>query len=285
MPQLHLGRFSGWILLLGLTLVFATSSLSAQERPSRIASLNLCADQLLLHLADRGQIASLSPLAADPALSFLADRAAGLPINTGRGEEVLFSGPDLVLAGTYGQKSHVDLLRRQSIEVLTLAPWESLDHGREQIRTVARRLGHPERGEALIAEIDAALMRTKTMVPGSPSILTYYRMGWVPSSHSLIGELLRHVGMTLHQRSLGLEHGGVPRLEAIVVSPPDYMMTHTEDQQAVDNGSSLLVHPSLAVAVPPERRLSVPGSLALCGGPSTPALIDALGAEVRAKVR
>lgn len=285
MPQLHLGRFPGWIVLLGLTLVLAASGPSAQERPMRVASINLCTDQLLLYLADRGQIASLSPLATDPSLSFLADRAVGLPVNTGRGEEVLFRAPDLVLAGTYGQASHVDLLTRQGIEVLALPPWESLDRGREQIRTVAKRLGHPERGEALIAEIDAALARTKGVAQGKPSVLTYYRMGWVPSSHSLIGELLRHVGMTLHQQNLGLEHGGVPRLETIVVSPPDYMLTHTEDLQAVDNGSSLLVHPSLAAAVPPERRMTVSGSLALCGGPSTPALIDALGAEVRAKVR
>lgn len=285
MPQLHLGRFPGWILWVILGLTCSGGALAAQEKPQRVVSINLCADQLLLRLADREQIVSLSPLAKDPSLSFLADHAAGLPENAGRGEEILFENADLVLAGTFGQHSQVELLKRQGIDVLTMGPWESLDNGREQIRSIAKRLGHPGRGEALVAEIDAALERTKVLVPAGRSILTYYRMGWVPASHSLIGELLQHMGFVLHQKTLGLEYGGVPRLENIVVSPPDYMLMHTEDRQAVDNGSSLLVHPSLTDAVPAERRLTVSGNLALCGGPSTPALIDAVAAEVRAKVR
>jgi iron complex transport system substrate-binding protein len=37
--------------------------------------------------------------------------------------------------------------------------------------------------------------------------------------------------------------------------------------------------------VPPDRRLTVPARLSLCGGPATPVLIETLAAEVRAKVR
>ena len=40
----------------------------AQAIPHRVASINLCTDQLLLALADPAQIASLSPYARDPAL-------------------------------------------------------------------------------------------------------------------------------------------------------------------------------------------------------------------------
>jgi iron complex transport system substrate-binding protein len=53
--------------------------------------------------------------------------------------------------------------------------------------------------------------------------------------------------------------------------------------RAIDNGSALLVHPALADAVPRPRRLSVAGALSICGGPSTPALIDVLAAQARTK--
>jgi iron complex transport system substrate-binding protein len=258
---------------------------AAQDRPRRIVSLNLCADQLLLALADRDAIASLSPLATDPSLSFLAGRAAGISVNGGKGETILFSGADLVLAGSFGQHARTALLRRQGLEVLALEPWRSIDHGRGQIRALAARLGQPGRGEALISAIDAALARTKDIVPGAPSILTYYRRGYVPASDSLTGELLRHMGFRLHQDALGLPRGGVARLESVVRTPPDYMLVDEAAGRAMDNGSALLVHPALAQAVPPDRRLAIPGNLTICGGPSIPEALEALAREAKARVR
>ncbi|NIX77865.1 ABC transporter substrate-binding protein [Microvirga terricola] len=284
MPQLHFARLFLLFALGGLA-PLATETALAQTAPQGVVSLNLCADQLLLRLADREQIVSLSPLVRDPSLSFLVAEASGVPSNEGKGEAILFSRADLVLAGSFGQLARTALLRRQGLDVLELDPWRSLDHGREQIRLVAKRLGHPERGEALIAEIDAALARTRDIVPAKRSILPYYRRGWVPASNSLISELLIHMGFTLQQDTLGMKRGGVVRLESIVTSPPDYLLVHDDDAEAVDNGSALLVHRALLTAVPPDRRLVIAGRLAICGGPSTPALIDALAREIRAKVR
>jgi iron complex transport system substrate-binding protein len=282
--QLQLSRtmVAGWM---GIFLLATFGAASAQPAPHRVVSLNLCADQLLLALADRDQIASLSPLVGDRSISFLADKAAGIPVNEGKGEAILFDGADLVLAATYGSQVQRELLERQGVAVMRLDPWESLADGLAQIRDVAARLGHPERGDRLIADIDASLARAKDIVTGSRSILTFYRRGWVPGSDSLIGELLRHMGFRLHQDALGLAQGGVARLESIVASPPDYMLMDEVVGQNLDNGSALLSHPALAHVVPPERRLIIPGQLAICGGPATPATIDALAAEVRAKVR
>lgn len=285
MPQLRLERFSRWIWLAALALSLDVGAAQAQQRPQRVVSLNLCTDQLLLALADRDQIASLSYLARDPSISFLADRAAGLPLNEGRAEAILFARADFVLSGTYGQQNQVSLLRRQGLDVLTLGPWTGLEEGREQIRSLARRLGHPERGEALIVEIHAALERARNVVPRRRSILVYDRGGWITASNSPLNEILLHMGFALHQDALGLHEGGMARLETIVTSPPDFMLVDENTRRSVDNGTALFVHPALVAAVPLERRLVLPGRLAICEGPATPAAIDALVAEVRAKVR
>src|SRR5687768_16724460 len=68
---------------------------AAAVPPRRVVSLNLCADQLLLALADRDQILSLSPLVRDASISYLRANGAGLPVNAGKAEAVLFSGADL----------------------------------------------------------------------------------------------------------------------------------------------------------------------------------------------
>ena len=169
--------------------------------------------------------------------------------------------------------------------MLSLGPWAGLEDGRGQIRTLARRLGHPDRGEALIARIDAALDEARGIVPVTRSILAYERGGWVMAPQSPLGEILVQMGFSLHQEAMGLTHGGVARLESIVVAPPDFMLVDAASSQAVDNGTGLLAHPALAQAVPLDRRLALPARLTICGGPSTPVAIDALRAEVAAKVR
>src|SRR6201999_378458 len=50
----------------------------AAELP-RIASINVCTDQLLMALADPAQILGLSPYARDPALSWDAAKAGRFP--------------------------------------------------------------------------------------------------------------------------------------------------------------------------------------------------------------
>ncbi len=284
MPQLRLSRFSRWMLPICIALLWGGVA-GAQSRPQRVVSLNLCTDEMLLTLADRDQIASLSFLIKDPSISFMTEQAQELPVNDGRAETILFSGPDLVLSGTYGQQGQAALLKAQGLKVLTLGPWTSLKEGQEQIRTMARALGHPERGEALISRIDAALQRTKDIVQGEPSVLVYDRGSWVSSTDSPMNELLIHMGFKPHQQALGLPHGGMARLETIVTTPPDFLLLDDDSDKAVDNGTALFVHPALVHAVPLERRLVVPRKLTICGGPSTPAAIDALAAEIRAKVR
>jgi iron complex transport system substrate-binding protein len=270
-------------LLAALLLLLALAPARA-DAPRRVVSLNLCADQLLLALADPAQIASVTFLARDPELSFLAAEAASVPFNGGSGEAILLGGADLVLVGAYDGRARRDLLARQGVPTLQLKPWRDLEHGRAQIRAVAARLGHPERGERLLAAIDAALAGAKDAASAPRTVLVLNRRGWVPGVESVVGDVLRQAGLTLAQERLGLAGGGLARLEHLVSAPPDYAVMGDFDL-GDDQGAAFLAHPALRSALPPERRLRLPGRLTLCEGPSTPALIDHLAAEIRAKVR
>jgi iron complex transport system substrate-binding protein len=280
MPQ-H--RFRGILdaMVIAAAAIVATG---AQAKPQRVVSLNLCADQLLLKLADGDQIASLSPLARDSSISFLAEIAASHAENSGKAESIVMTGAGLVLDASWGTALKRQFLARQGFEIMVLDPWRNLADGHAQIRALAKRLGHPERGERLIAAIDAALQETRNIVPPGTSILPIQRRGWVSEADSLTSETLRNMGFTLHQERLGLRYGGVAQLESLVATPPDYMVMDDIVGRAIDQGSALLVHPALNEIVPPERRLILSSRLAICGGPSTPAAIRALAEEVRVKV-
>jgi iron complex transport system substrate-binding protein len=254
----------------------------AAGAPQRIVSLNKCADQILVALVDPVRIASVSPIGTDE-LSFLAEKLASLPTNSGRGESILLTDADLVIAGPFEGRARRDLLTRQGFTIVVLDPWTSLEEGKAQIRALALRLDVVAAGERLVADIEAALAESRAIAPPR-RVLVLQRRGYTPGSTSILDEVLRHMGLTPHTDRLRLPQGGIVSIERLVADPPDYLLMG-EGEDATDQGSALLRHPALTAAVPPERRLYLPARLTICGGPATPVAIRALAAEVRAKVR
>ena len=84
-----------YALLLGFSLALAAQA--AEARPMRVASLNLCTDELLLALADDSQIASVTHLSKQRAETPYWERGLRFPTNDGSLLSVVSLKPDLVL--------------------------------------------------------------------------------------------------------------------------------------------------------------------------------------------
>jgi iron complex transport system substrate-binding protein len=266
--------------------MLASSPARAQAIAHRVVSANLRADQLLLALADDGQIASLSPFAADASMSYFAKRAKAFPRNRGSGEDVISLSADLALVGPYDSRYTRALLEAQRVPYMALAPWTNLAQGRAQIRALAARLGHEDRGEALIASIDAAFaaISGRAQNPnGAPSILVLHRRGFV-IDNGIVGELAQRAGFANAVSRLGIGGAGFARLERLVADRPDYLTVSESADAAQDQGQAFLIHPALLALFPLEHRLVLPDRLTICDGPSTPALARAFAAEIDAKV-
>lgn len=263
-----------------LATVLPTAALA--DRPQRIVSLHLCADQYLLALADPQQIAALTVLAADPALSWLAGPASGFPLIRGTAEEVAALDPDLVLAGAFTRRHTRDLLTRLGYRVETIGLADTIDDIVATTRQVAALVGRPDRGDALVAELQhaAAEAHSLTAPLGPPlSALAYQRRGVATGVRSLTTELLNRTGFRNAAADFGLSFTASLALERVVATPPDTLVSATATVAAVDLGTELLLHPALDAAVPPDRRITLPAPLVTCGGPMTPAAIAHLTGE------
>src|SRR5882724_12049597 len=82
-----------------LLLAMLNAGPASADAPRRVVSFNQCGDQLVLALADPGQIAGLSPYAADPSLSAVAEKARAFPRLDWQAESTIALGPDLILIG------------------------------------------------------------------------------------------------------------------------------------------------------------------------------------------
>lgn len=263
--------------LVAMTLALFGPAMGAAA-PSRVVSINLCADQLLVLLADRSAIASVSFLAADPELSYVADRVAGLPLNHGLAEEVLALAPDLVLAGTYGAGPTVALLRARGVPILQLDLTEDFAAIAAQTRLVAAALGHPERGEALLARMaDLLAAGAPPDRAPRPTAMLYQADGFTAGAGTLADAVLTAAGFVNVAAAAGLDGYGYLPLERLVAAAPDVLIADPPPDRAPSLSEALLGHPALTRLGTATRRVEVPDGTLGCGGPYTAEAVAVLG--------
>jgi len=261
-------------MLLAAALLWPPLSASGAEAPRRVVSFNLCADQLVLALADPDQVAGLSPYAADPSLSVMADKALAFRRLDWQAEATIALQPDLVLVGPNDRAVTRRMLAAQGMHVAEVGFVTDLDNARKQIREVAHLLGHVERGEKLLADLDAARARlARTPRSRHASALVIERGGYTQGPSSLAAALLAEAGLK-PPAGAPAGYGGFIPLEKLLLLKPDLVFLKDPPAAPTDQGALYLTHPALRELYPDDRRVALPTRYTMCGGP---ALVAAFG--------
>ena len=236
-------------------------------KPERIVSMNLCTDQLVMMLADRERIASVSYLAANPTSSALAVEADGITLNHGLAEEILPMEPDLVLAGTFTTRPTVFLLRKFGYPIVELPAASSLDDIRSNIRAVAEAIGEPARGEAMIADFDRTLQESPSAESALPPLaVLYWTNGFTSGENTLANAAVEAAGFRTLGRAMGLNGTAQLPLETLLKADPDVLIIgRKRDDPALAN--EVFRHPALDRAFAGRPMISVPDHLWICGTP------------------
>jgi iron complex transport system substrate-binding protein len=261
-----------WIVLM----LFMVTAPAFAAAPRRVVSFNVCADQLVLALADPEQIAGLSPYATDASASVMTEQARAYPRLQWQAESTIALGPDLVLIGDTDRPVTKHILRSQGLRLHEITLIADLDTARRQVAEVATVLGHPERGQKLIAEIEAARARLHAAPkPPFATALLVNRGGYTAGERSLAAALLAEAGLK-PPAGAPPGYGGYVQLERLLVLHPDAIVVNNPPGDAADQGSYNLTHPALNALYPPSRRIVLPTRYTLCGGPALIAAFDYL---------
>lgn len=268
-------------ILFGLALVASLWIAPARSAPpQRIVSLNLCADQILVDLVARDRIQALSHLAADPKVSPIADRIAGLRLTRGDAETVLGLDPDLVIAGDFSTPATVSLLERTGRRVERVPLASDIDGIRALVRRMAEIVGEPQRGAELIAAFDRRLAASRPP-HGSrrPTALVYQVNGLASGPTSLADAAMRAAGFDNLAARTQLGPGGRMSLETLVAVPPDLIvLTGPVDEYRTAVAANLR-HPALARLMAQQRSVILPWRHWLCGTPHLATAVELLAAE------
>jgi iron complex transport system substrate-binding protein len=257
-PQALTALLRRYLRPLAVALLISTAPAQAADR---VVSLNLCTDQMLVLLAPEKAVA-LSPLARDPALSFVARQAASLPTTRISAEAILRLHPDLVLAAPYGAQTTLDILQQEGIPIDRIDLPQDFAGIRTQTLALGTRLGYPERARALLAAMDATLAelaRPRSGLGSHPTTaLAIEPRGYTATPGSLMGAVLRAAGLT------NVSDGRPVGLEWLLRHPPDLLVV-PDDPAYPSLATDMLDNPVLAVL----HRRTIPPVLTICAGPFT----------------
>jgi iron complex transport system substrate-binding protein len=237
----------------------------------------LCADQLVLALADRDQIAGLTRYAADPAMSAEAARAKGLPILRGAAEEIMATNPDLVVGMPARRNPAIKALKTR-YPAVDLKSADGYDAILTSIRKMALAVGHPERGEALIVGMERDLAHIPRARKGV--VAAYWqRRGYLTGTGTLIDDLMTRVGVTNLAGKLGKPALSQMGIEELAAARPDVIVVDAATDKVVDQGTAMMHHPVLD-GIP---RVAIPQAWTVCGGPAYVKAARALAKGVNAR--
>ena len=200
----------------------------------------------------------------------LAPLARGLATNNGRVTDVITLAPDLVLTSR-GDPNAAAVARRLGIKAVEILEPQSFGDVRANIRSVAIALGRRAAGEALVAEMDAALappvrLRPALMVSGG---------GLTIAPDGMAAHWLAHAG---------LKQQKVPRgqlsLERLLADPPQILVLTRYRAHQVSTNQRWLQHPAFAALPASMRRITTDGRAWTCLGPGLAGEIARLRREV-----
>lgn len=258
-------RCTALILCLSLAACGQQAMPGAKRGPVRIMSMNPCIDAILVRVADPGEIASISHYSHDPAATSIPiAQARRFPANAGTAEEVVAAQPSIVLLGAHGDPATQAAIRAAGVAVVTVGVPATVAESLGQVRMVARVAGHPERGEALAREIEAALAHAQPQSGSKPvDALIRQGSGLVPGAGTLADELLRRTGFRNMSADYGLAMWDILPLEPLIARPPKLLLMDMTEHRGP---------PGLLARVATMRVADFSEHLLQCAGPN---LIDA----------
>lgn len=267
--------------LLALAAAACTAAPAHEAGPDlpAIVSLNPCTDAILAEVADPAQILAISHYSHDPAATSMdLATARRFAATGGTVEEVLALRPDLVIGSTYMAPATTSALSRLGVRLEQVGIAPTVADSIAQVRQIAALAGHPERGEALVERIEAAL--AANLPPAGPPVpaLVWQSGGIVPGNETLIADLLRRTGFANAAAMRGLGQADRLPLEAVLADPPRVIFAAGD---AMGNEDRMLVHPALQ-HLTGTRRAPFEPALLWCGGPTIIRAANRLGLVRRA---
>ena len=180
----------------GVTLQFT-------EKPKRIVSYSISTDEILMALVEPERIAALSRLVDDPGVSSIVKEAKQIP-NRVQGqsvEGVLNFKPDLVIIPDFHPPEMLQSARELGLKVYIYKTPSNVEGVKRSIRQLAALTGEKEKGEEVIAKMDAKINKVQQRIATIPKdkrkrVIQLRSEGAFYAPDNSFGDVCRYAGVS-----------------------------------------------------------------------------------------
>jgi iron complex transport system substrate-binding protein len=219
------------------------------RKPTRIVSVTLATDEILLALVEPARLLAVTYLAEDERVSNMPHEAAAVPHKVWADpEQIIALQPDLVFVASFLRGEIIKLLHEAGLVVFQFQEFDSIAAIQQNIRLVGQVVGEETRAEALVAAMDARLRAVAERlrpITARPRVLYWGARGFTAGRSTSLDDLITHAG----GENLTATHGitGFANLaaEQVLAMNPQVLVSGGDSREAHPGLPALLMHPAL----------------------------------------
>lgn len=209
----------GWaVFLFLLVTIIGCAPPPVADGTRRVVSLDYCADQYVLALIPRGEIAALS-LDAEAEYSYLRAAAKGIPQTSSRTEDVLAHRPTVAVRTYGGGPLALSKFERLGVSVVQIGFAASFDEIEKTVEQAGEALDAQDRAADLIKAMLEEIARIPPPGEERPTTLYVAQGGVTAGSGTLIDDIIQTSGWANGETRPGWHP--LP-LETIAAAPPEH---------------------------------------------------------------
>jgi iron complex transport system substrate-binding protein len=219
------------------------------RKPTRIVSVTLATDEILLALVEPQRLLGVTYLAVDERLSNMTQEAVAVPHKVRADPEQIISlQPDLVFVASFLRGEFIRLLQAAGLALFQFQEYDSIAEIQQNIRLIGQVVGEEARAEALVAEMQArlqALAEQLRPIGERPRVLYWGSHGYTAGRMTSMDDLITYAGGENLAATYGLIGPANLSAEQVLAMNPQVIISGSLDQGAQRGIAPVLLHPAL----------------------------------------
>ena len=219
------------------------------QKPTRIVSVTLATDEILLALIGPPRLLGVTYLADDERISNMTQEAAAIPHKVRADPEQIISlQPDLVFVASFQRGEFIRLLQAAGLVLFQFQEYDSIAEIQQNIRLIGEVVGEEARAEALVAAMQGrlqALAEQLRPIGARPRVLYWAAHGYTAGRLTSMDDLITHAGGENLAATYGIIGFANLSAEQVLAMNPQVIVSGSIDQGAQRGLPAALLHPAL----------------------------------------
>ncbi len=203
------------------------------HKPSRIVSLSLGTDEILVDLVPLERILALTYLADDPEISNISEQAKLVSKKVKANPEAIIAlRPDVLFIADWQPIELIQTIRDAGVPVYVYKTPSTIEDVKYVIREIAHVVGEEQMGQQMVAQMDKQLgtiqkSLEKVRNEERKTVVLFSLMGGIGGQGSLFDDICRYAGVVNGASKVGIGKYEMMTKEQIIAANPDVFIMPT----------------------------------------------------------